>query len=350
MSATAWTGLHRDLVSDEPTTTWQVARDHLVGRLLMDEEWILDGDGELVWWPWFLPQRITSAVHHERHDSAAGGPVDSWLHLRATTQVLRVADAEQGHAITEWANSSHPAGAFVWRDGMVELTSTVGVRSSGSGLLNRFHHACLIQASLAHEVALELADEEGVSIPRHDHPRSGARRTPDELLSVYGDRSPLPLADALPAALDAARPLYRQRLLDLGFAEGWSNDEVDCFNAPEGMDVAVGRLEGSEAEQRWGTGLVVLARWMPLGWLPDPGVVNMLNDVLTSDPRSTGLGWVAGGERAEQYGMHTRTYLGEALLAEHAARPEDLANTVVNAVLHAFDSACLLRPPPPPHR
>ena len=199
---------------------------------------------------------------------------------------------------------------------MVELTSTVGVRSPGSGLLNHFHHACLIQASLAHEIALELADEEGVSIPRHDHPRSGARRTPDELLSVYGDHAPLPLADALPAALDAARPPYRQRLLDLGFAEGWSNDEVDYVNAPERMDVAVGRLDGSEAERRWGTG----------------------------------LGWVAGGERAEQYGMHTRTYLGQALLAEHAARPEDLANTVVNAALHAFDSACLLRPPSPPHR
>ena len=344
MTAPAWTGLHRDFVGDEMTTTWQIAREHLVGRLLIDEEWILDGDGELVWWPWFLPQRITSAVHHEQH---GGGPVDSWLHLRATTQVLRVADAEQGHAITEWANSAHPAGAFVWRDGIVELTSTAGIRSRDSGLLNHFHHACLIQTSLAHEIAQELADEEGVSIPRHDHPRSGARQTPDELLSIYGDHAPLPLAPALTTALAVARPLYRQRLLDLGFAEGWSNDEVDYVDAPEGMDVAVGRLEGSEAERRWGTGLVVLARWMPPGWLPDPGVVNMLNDVLTSDPRATGLGWVAGGERAEQYGMHTRTYLGQALLAEHAARPEVLATAVVNAALHAFDAACLLRPPSP---
>lgn len=43
---TQWSGSQRMTL-----VTWKEVKDHLMRRLMMDEEWLTEGDQELTWWP-----------------------------------------------------------------------------------------------------------------------------------------------------------------------------------------------------------------------------------------------------------------------------------------------------------
>lgn len=338
------TDLQDSKVAHALAYTWVEVRERLVSRLLIDEEWLLDGDGELTWWPWFLPQHVTSrVVRQQNFDGSATGV----LRLEATTVVLRVAEDARAHAIVEAANARFPFGTFVWEEGLVRARTSVVVRVAGSTLPAHFVHACLVQATVAHDVALEFGEDPGVSVPRIDHPTSGSRWTADELLGVFGGEAMgIEMKPIFEPVLDQARAGAREQLLKAGFTAGWSNHEVDFFNSPDGTDVAVGRIDGDPWCRRYGLGLVVYARWTaPTGQTPDPRLVADLNSALADHEHLSTLGHVAGGEHAASYGMHTRTYLCYPFLAEHLRLSgtgdlsSDMATAIATAAINAYDAA-----------
>ena len=324
--------------------TWAEARERLVSRLLIDEEWLLDGDGELTWWPWFLPQRVTSRVVRQQNFDGSATDV---LRLEATTTVLRVAEETRAHAVVEAANARFPFGTFVWEEGLVRARTSVVVRVAGSTLPAHFTHACLIQATVAHDVAVEFGEDPDVSVPRTDHPVSGQRSTADELLGVFhGETMGIEMEPIFDQVLDQARAAARELLLEAGFTAGWSNHEVDFFNSPDGTDVAVGRLDGDPWCRRYGLGLVIYARWTaPTGETPDPRLVAVLSSALADHDHLCTLGHVAGGERAASYGMHLRTYLCYPFLVEHMRvsgtgdLSSDMAMAISTAAINAYDAA-----------
>ena len=210
-------------------------------------------------------------------------------------------------------------------------------------MLTAFHQAALIQATVAHEVANNHRSTPGVTILSSAHPQSGPRREPDELLAIYsGDVCSLPPVEGFRTYLSAARPIYRQLLLDGGLDAGFTNDEVDFFD-DDGLDIAVATIEGEPLERRFGPGLVVMTRFLSPGTQMPAAEVNMMNEDISQLAQATQLGPVLGDERALRYGLHTKTYLDQGFLASvRGNSPDRLATEIVNAIYHSIGAVRLL--------
>jgi hypothetical protein len=327
-------------LEDYPPVTWLEVHEHLVRRLFIDDEWRVDDDQRFSWWPGFLRQDV--AVTATDSGSATARP-DALLRVRATTEVLQVREEALGLQIVAEANRQFPYGAFILRDHTIVATSSVALNPMCRGMLNAFHQAMLVQATVAHELAVQHREAPGVSILASSHPRSGRRDDPDDLLQIYaGEESALPLVDGFGDYLAAARPVYRQLLLDGGLEEGFSAEDVDFFNADQ-IDVAVGTIEGDPLERRYGPGLVVITRFLtPGSWIPAIEV-NAMNDDISQLADGSQLGPVLGDERAIKYGLHTKTYLDQGFLASvRGDTPDKLATEIVNAVYHSMATVRLL--------
>ena len=174
------------------------------------------------------------------------------MRVTATTETLQVADEALGLQIVMEANRQFPYGAFILRDGIVRATSSVALNPLCRGMLTAFHQAVLIQATVAHEVAISFGDAPGATVSlASSHPQSGPREDPDELLEIYsGEVCSLPLVEGPDTYLSSARPIYRRLLLDGGLGEGFSNDKVDFFN-DDGLDVAVGTTDDEPLGHRF---------------------------------------------------------------------------------------------------
>ena len=330
-------------VDDEhfPPVTWEEVHEHLVRRLFIDDEWRVDGDQRFAWWAWFLKQEV--AVTATDTGLEPGRP-DALMRVTAMTDTLQVADEALGLQIVAEANRQFPSGAFILQDGVVRATSSVALNPQCRGMLTAFHQAALIQATVAHEVANSRRSTPGVTILSSDHPRSGPRREPDELLEFYaGDTCSLPPVEGFRAYLSAARPIYRKLLLDGCLDAGFTNDkQVDFFDG-DGLDIAVATIEGEPLERRFGPGLVVMTRFLSPGTQVPAAEVNMMNQDISQLGQATQLGPVLGDDRALRYGLHTKTYLDQGFLASvHGNSPDRLAAEIVNAVYHSIAAVRLL--------
>ena len=241
-------------VDDEnfPPVTWEEVREHLVRRLFIDDEWRVDGNHRFSWWAWFLKQEIAVTATDAGSEP---GRQDALMRITATTETLQVADEALGLQIVAEANRQFPYGAFILQDDVVRATSSVALNPICRGMLTAFHQAALIQATVAHEVANNYRDVPGVTIMASDHPKSGPRRVPTNSSRSIRETSAVcrPWKDSQPICR-LARPLYRRLLLER-LGEGFSNDEVDYFN-DDGLDIAVGIIEGQPVARRFGPGLV----------------------------------------------------------------------------------------------
>ena len=312
---------------------------HLVRRLFIDDEWRVDGDQRFSWWAWFLKQEI--AVTATDAGSEPGRP-DELMRITAATETLQVADEGLGLQIVAEANRQFPYGAFILQGDVVRATSSVALNPMCRGMLTAFHQAALVQATVAHEVANNYRDVPGVTILASDHPKSGLRRDPDELLAIYsGDVCGLPPREGFTTDLSVARPIYRRLLLER-FGEGFSNDEVDYFN-DDGLDIAVGIIEGQPVARRFGPGLVVMTRFALPGTQIPASEVNMMNEDISQLAQATQLGPVLGDTQALEYGLHTKTYLDQGFLgkARDGDTPDRLAVQIVNAVYHSVGAVRL---------
>lgn len=241
------------------------------------------------------------------------------------------------------ANRQFPFGAFIIQDGVVRATSSVALNPLCRGMLAAFHQAALIQATVAHEVANNHRATPGVTIMASSHPQSGPRHEPDELLAIYsGDVCSLPRVEGFCTYLSSARPIYRRLLLDGSLEAGFTNDEVDFFNG-DGLDVAVGTIEGEPLERRFGPGLVVMTRFLSPGTQVPATNVNIMNEDISHLAQATQLGPILGDERALRYGLHTKTYLDQGFLASvRGDSPDRLATEIANAVYHSAGAVRLL--------
>jgi len=314
-----------------PPVTWAEVRDHITAQLLIDDEWRVDDEASLTWWPWFLHQTIYVDAEGEWEDDEPG---QNFLHVVARTNVGRV-EKDLGLEICAAWNADFPLGAFVWDDGVLFVISTLSLNPLCRELLPWFHEAVLAQATFAHLAALQLRENPGVEILATGHPQTGAREEPDELLSIFagetrGDGVEMP---GLEDALATARRIYQQRFEEMGWEPGFRNEDVDFFTGSR-VECAIGRVDGSELALRFGLGLVVWVRLTRPGVVLDDDTVNSMHIALAAMPRCTLIGRLQGDESGPEHGTQLHSYLPMGFLGRLRTAPDALAISILNAALH----------------
>lgn len=327
----------------EPAILWEEVSDHLVRRLFIDEEWMVWGDGQLSWWPWFLEQSFTlTSAGYVGNPS----PVDRWLTATANVDIARVPE-DVGLEMAAEVNRTFPLGAVVFDGQVLAMRSTLTLSSLNRNMLRWFHEAVLAQATVAHEVALFL-QERGFEACESRHPRSGLRREADEMLGFFaGPQRSVPPGGDLIQKIEAARPRYLEDLVSLGgLTLGWSNDEVDFVTLREEplLDVAIALPTDDADNARYGSGIRLIVRMLPPGRQFGLEALNNVNlDLLNWGP-VTMMGNVRSDDLSEQWGSYYCTYLTSGALEEGSqANERSLPVEVVNAVLHSLGPARVLQ-------
>lgn len=327
---TQWSGSQRMTL-----VTWAEVRDHLRRRLMMDAEWLFEGDDELIWWPTPFPLRVAVVDESEYPNG------DNLLRVNAETEIASTDDERLGVQLATEFRQRYPTGTLVFENGVLRLCTAIALNPLSRSVLSAFHESVLIQAAVAMELADEWANIDGLGWPDADdlaHPSSGPRDDVDELVTVYWPvfRSPQDnprLEDEIRYAWNLSRTFVRERLVDEGWLEGFSNEEVDFYYSPDDhlVELAIGVNPDDWRGEKFGLGLNVWARLLPGGEAFDEQGTNLMNIALMRNFPVSVLGHITGGPDEEQRGSILSAYLPLNVWAEYAAHgPESLAVTVGN--------------------
>ena len=320
--------------------TWGYLRDWLVRELMIDAEWLVDGEQEFSWWPWFLRQRIavTNVALLGKEPNQ-----DVLIRVTATIDVLAYDDEKSGTAVVQGFNDFFPFGAWVWNDGVISMTSSLAVNRQCLDLLPQFRDACLVQAAHSHETVRHLSEELRELALVSAHPTSGLREAPDDLLSIYRDgQFHLETSAATVSAFRVGRERCAGILADFGIDRVVAGPTCDAYEV-NGQMVSIGEEFDSPTASSFGPGLAVLVVALPPGPRVPAEIVNDGNLVLAHAPTTSHLGVLMSNEGAPQYGSAIRTLLSYPYLAKLAHNPADLGTSMVNAVLHAAQAAHALK-------
>ena len=312
-----------------PAVTWGEVQRHLIERLFIDEEWRVESEDCIEWWPWFLRQRIFVGSSGQWEDD----PEDNYVRVVAET-FIAFAPEELGLELALEANWECPIGAIVWENGAIKHRVALALNPQCRELLTLFHTQVLIQATLAHEFALAWAEELNLEIAMSAHPASGSRSEPDDLLSVYhGDWDPSQDIVNMNLRIHTARPLMRRVMNSRGWLDGYSAEDVDFYNGSR-FDLAIGEMPDSHVSEKFGSGLFVLVRVLEPGRVFTPHDANVANLILSEQEFTSFFGPVLAGPAAENFGSHMRMYLPYAYLAEKSHPVDGLSIAITNAALH----------------
>lgn len=312
-----------------PRVTWSEVHDHFMSRLSIDEQWTVEEDSSLTWWPWFLQQRISV----ESQGAFEGDSGDNWMRIQLDIPIASAPEHLALGLVAE-ANSIFPLGSFTYTQGTLRVGSTLALNPLCRNLLSLLHEQALAQVVVAHELALEWDRLDGVEVLTSAHPASGPRSEPDELMGIYsGDTYSLPVIMNFPEILEQARPFVRQVMNRYGWQDGYAAHDVDFYNGP-GFDLAIGRLEDTDIELKYGPGLFIMVRVLPPGMRFSLEEANFANQDMAALPLTSNLGPVVTGPVAEPFGSHVRAFLPHGYLAEYRLAPDKLAVAITNAVTH----------------
>lgn len=333
-----------------PQVTWEEARQHLVSRLMIDEEWAITRERTLTWWASSLPTTIEVT-------GEGGFPTgsDNWIRLTGSTAVARV-NVDQAETIAALYRSRFPVGVLTFVDNQLKLSTTFSFNPQNRSLLPWFHQCLLIQGVVALEIAKQLEGIDGVVIARTPHPTSGLRVDVDELVEIYRDSMfRLPVDEVTLGRYAEIRPRIRSTMRTLGYEMGYSDEEVDFYSLlswandedsssnPSAFDVGVGLMPGSEAEERFGPCLMISARILPPGVNFHEPETTRANHDLASLATSSVFGFIAGDESGEGGGQ-MRSLVPHLTLCEWSnLDDEEFALSVVNAILHVCGAALAFR-------
>lgn len=338
--------------SDFPLVSWDEVRDHFLQKLFIDAGWSVLDETSFTWWPWFLEQRISL----ESTGTFDGDGGDNWVRIKVETPIAE-APREVALDLIARTNLEFPFGVFTYDDGRINIGSTLMLNPECRGLLTLLHHQALIQAAVAHEVALRADQLEGVEPCVSAHPSSGLRQSPDELLSIYqGDRFSLDLRPGYDRILSDALVVLHTVLIRQGWNYSSPAVDVDVYSLGD-LDVVAATLPGSPLETKFGPGLLILVRVAPPGLTFTLEEANFANQDMRLLERSSQLSAVVTGPDAQSFGSHLRAYLPYAFLAEVGSTSEVLAINLANAIAHMGATARTFRrdvlhvsdhPPAPP--
>ncbi len=316
--------------------SWAEVRDHLKNRLMMDDEWIVEDDESLVWWPTPLPLHIGLLSEGEFPNG------DNWLHVCAETDIAYTEDESLGIEAAAAYRHRYPTGTLIYEDGWLRLCTAIALNPLGRNVLSAFHESVLIQASVALDLSVEWTEVDGLlwrDGTALAHPTSGERSDVDELVRIYGPhfRSPHeipPRIERTTAATWAhARAYLRDNYIRQGWLQGFTNEEVDYFYADDDnlVELAIGVNPDDWRIEKFGAGVTIWGRLLPGGAAFDDHDANLMNIALIREFPLTVLGHITGGEGEKDRGSILNAYLPFNPWAEYASRgPADMAVAVGN--------------------
>lgn len=279
----------------EDDVTWGYLRDWLVRELMIDPEWLVHGEQEFSWWPWFLRQRIAVT------NSALLGDApnqDALVRVTATMDVFAHEDEESGTSMVQGFNNFFPFGAWVWQNGVISMTSSLAVNRHCLDLLPQFRDACLVQASHSHEVIRQLPEELGELALVSERPTSGLRDRPDDLLSIYcGGQFHLDTSAATVSAFRVGRERCTGILAEFGIERVEVGPTYDTYDF-DGQIVVIGEEFDSPTATSFGPSLSVVVPVFPPGPTLPADLVNTANLWLAQAPTTSHLGVLMSNEGA----------------------------------------------------
>ena len=331
-----------------PRVTWDELREHLITRLMMDPEWIVDGPDRLDWWPTPLPMTIQVLDEGTFPDST-----ENWLRLSGATRIADVEESLGRQLASEYA-PDYPVGALIYQEDALYLTTIYSFNPRNRTLLYWFHESLLIQSAIALEFAREWSGLDGIAISTRPHPSSGVRDDVDDLVRIYeGDQFGLDVREIALEHFAIVRLMLKDTFSRDGYQPGFSSDEVDFYNfgfdaddtealSNGAFEFALGFMEGTDLERKLGPSLRIVARVLPPGVSFDDEQVTHVNNALC-DLSFTGVfGHVSGPELSEG-GSQLWATVPHATLVGWDRNQFDYHQSVLNAVWHVTAAAKTLR-------
>lgn len=312
--------------------------DLLFERMQIDEQWSVRGNREFSWWPDRQRQRAWASITSDHH-----GEPSSLVHIE-TDVTTGVPDPRPALDTISWMNRSSMLSALVLDDTRIRLHAAVEVTAGNLAFASELAlHAMALQLVESSFAADTLTAKQCGRRDETQHPSSGPRPEPDEMLGLGG----------LYADPNHTRPAIDFDRLTRSPERCWERAEADAdsFSAElaldgagipelvrmvkraEGLDAAVVQATTAESHPAIGAGLLLAIR-MPE--TPDDGaaVANLLNaSALVAAPaHALGAWWFA-----KEYGLTQSAFY--PALAFRNDRPDWNYRLFESLVWHASSTA-----------
>lgn len=319
---------------DFPNVSWAEVRDHLVKRLLLDDESIIHGDEEYRWWPAFLCQRVFKESEGSFNDSSP----DNWMEIVAETEIGRM-DDDLGFALSDAINSEFVHGAAIFNEGLLKLRTSFAFNPLNRSLLKVFHEYVLSQATIAHEIVINWKDIEGIEFAYSKHPVRGDRENWDDLLGVFwGDEySGGEILPDYQAALDQARMLIPKMMEKEGWEPGFSNEDVNFFTFGHGS-VGMGVRPADPENKKYGPGIYIYANNLKFQHSLEADESNFMNIIASELDGASQLGSFVSKNYIGESAARVTSFIPYGPLAESRFNPLDMAILITNVATHVVNS------------
>ena len=242
--------------SDFPPVTWREIRDEFVLRLMIEDEWMVDSEDSLTWWPGLVPQKlyVSSRIEIEVDDVT-----ETLIRVTVESELGQATDRAKALSVVADLMIDYPFGSFVvLDDNTVLAVASVAIYGYSRSLIGLLTEEALVQATIAQELALKLGDAGVVESTVSVHPVSGRRDVTDELVqNIYGNESFVPIHPDLAPLREAVRSFWETAILQGSVEPGFKNEEVTFVTHRNRFDCGVGWRDDEFCAQKFGPSLTV---------------------------------------------------------------------------------------------
>ena len=275
-----------------PPVIWSEIRDEFVRRLMIEEEWMIEGEESLTWWPGVVPQKlyVSSRIEIEVDDVT-----ETLIRVTVESELGQAKDRTKALAVVADLMIDYPFGSFVvLDDNTVLAVASVAIYGYSRSLIGLVSEEALVQATFAQELALKLASDGVVEPTFSSHPVSGRRDVLDELVqNVYGNETFVPIHEGLVPMRELVREYWQKAILQGSVELGLKNDEVTFVTYEDRFDCGVGWRDGEFWAQKFGPSLMV---WNNLAQTQNPLTDEEMNslNLMIAFEYEYGLGHIGG--------------------------------------------------------
>jgi len=239
-----------------PPVSWDEIRDEFVRRLMIEKEWMIDGEDCFTWWPGAVPQKVYVS---SRVEIEVDGTWETLIRVTVESELGKAVDRERVLARVADLMIDYPFGSIVVLDDNIVLAvSSVAMYGYSRSLIGLLVEEALVQATFSQELAAKLESEGEVTSDFPVHPESGRREVVDELVqNIYGNDTFASINKDLVPMRTMVRDFWHKRIQNEPVQLGFQNDEVTFFTFEDRFDCGVGWRDDEYCAQKFGPSLMV---------------------------------------------------------------------------------------------
>ena len=242
--------------SDFPPVTWSEIRDEFVRRVMIEDEWMVESEDSLTWWPGLVPQKlyVSSRIEIEVDDVT-----ETLIRVTVESELGQATDRAKALSVVADLMIDYPFGSFVvLDDNTVLAVASVAIYGYSRSLIGLITEEALVQATFVQELAIKLASDGVVESTFSSHPVSGRRDDMDELVqNIYGNETFVPIHEGLVPMRELVREYWQKAILQGSVELGFKNDEVTFVTYEDRFDCGVGWRDDEFCAQKFGPSLMV---------------------------------------------------------------------------------------------